>query len=324
MSHPFEPPTLERGPVVKPWLLVAGSWSLAGASVGTALGATLQLTRGWHTSAELGVVGMILFGSLGLLALMVERGWSVRRPELVDARGWRSRPVHGVLLGIPVLLAVPALLWLVVVGSIAAASVLPAFVFGTAAVVAAWAGRRVWSSHRLARALEDLETGHRREAVAELQRLASHPLVAVGPRTAARLNLAQLALTDGDAEGALRWSDQVTHGSAGAMAAVVRALAHLLRGDPLDEVEGWLGDVLVTRHAGVVQPEADAVRVLLVWRRDGREPARELAERLYGPTASALHGALLLASRGEGIAGGPEIEALKSCGLGRAIPELWR
>ena len=55
MSHPFEPPTLERGPVVKPWLLVVGSWSLAGACVGTAVGATLQLTRGWHASAELGL-----------------------------------------------------------------------------------------------------------------------------------------------------------------------------------------------------------------------------------------------------------------------------
>ena len=32
----------------------------------------------------------------------------------------------------------------------------------------------------------------------------------------------------------------------GDMAAVVRALAHLLRGDPLDEVEGWLGHGLVS------------------------------------------------------------------------------
>jgi hypothetical protein len=324
MSHPFEPPTLERGPVVKPWLAVVGSWSLAGACVGTAVGATLQLTQGWHASAELGLAGMVVFGGVGLLALAVERGWSVGRPELVDARGWRSRPVHGVLLGIPVGLAVPALLWLVVVGSVAAASIAPAFVFGTAALVAAWAGRRVWSSHRLARGLEDLETGQRDLAVAELVRLAQSPLVATGARTAARLNLAQLALTDGDADGALRWCEHVSTGSAGAMAAVVRSLAHLLRGDPLAEAEGWLGHGLVTRHAGSVQPEADAVRVLLVWRRDGREQARELAERLYSPAASALHGALLFASRGERIAGGPEIEALKACGLGRAIPELWR
>jgi hypothetical protein len=324
MSHPFEPPVLERGPVVKPWLLVVGAWSLAGACVGTAVGATLQITLGWRASAELGLAGMLLFGALGFLALTVERGWSVRRPELVDVRGWRSRPVHGVLLGIPVVLAVPALCWLVVVGSIAAASLTPAFVFGTAALIALWAGRRVWSSHRLARALEGLEEGPRDRGIAALRALADDPWVVAGSRTAARLNLAQLALTDGDADGALRWAEHVSHGSAGAMAAVVRALAHLLRGDPLDEVEDWLGHGLVTRHAGSVQPEADAVRVLLVWRRDGREQARELADRLYGPASSALHGALLLASRGEGVPGGPEIEALKACGLGRAIPELWR
>jgi hypothetical protein len=157
-----------------------------------------------------------------------------------------------------------------------------------------------------------------------LESLVRGSLVSSGVRTTARLNLAQLALTDGDGEGALRWAEQVRGGTVGAWGAVVRALAHLLRGDPLEDAERALGEALASRHAGVVQAEADAVRVLLVWRRDGRDQARLLADSLYGPASSALHAALLHAARQERGPGGPEVAAVRASGLGQAIPELWR
>jgi len=303
---------------------VLASWALAGAFTGTAVGVTVQLTHGLSDlSPRLALAGMAACAVMGAFTLATERAFSGSRPELVDGRGVRSRPVHGALVAVPLLVAIPALLWLVVAGSVAVRSMMPAVIFGILAVGVAFAARRAWSHHRLARALELLEQGERDEAVAALGSLTRTAFVSSGARIAARLNLAQLALTDGDAETALRWSEQVRGGTAGAWAAVVRALAHLMRGDPPDVAEKALGEALGSRHAGAVQAEADAVRVLLVWRRDGKEEARLLADSLYGPAASALHGALLHALRGGRENVGPEVTAVRGSGLGRAIPELW-
>ncbi len=323
-SHPFEPPVVDRGPQLNAWLVVLASWALAGALVGNAIGVTLQLTHGLtDASPRLAFGSMAAWSAMGALVLATERAFARSRPELVDGRGVRSRPVHGALVVVPLIVAIPALLWLVVVGSVAVRSVMPALVFGILALGAGWAARRAWSHHRLARALEVLEQGRRDEAVALLGTLLRPPFVSSGTRTAARLNLAQLALTDGDADAALRWAEQVRGGTAGAWAAVVRALAHLVRGDAPELAEKALAEALASRHAGAVQAEADAVRVLLVWRRDGKDDARILADSLYGPASSALHGALLHALRGGREAPGPDVTAVRASALGRAIPELW-
>src|SRR5688500_18278341 len=115
----FEPPVAERDPAVLAWTMVLGAWGLAGATLGTAVGATLQLTQGvaW-AGARLGIGGMGLLALCGACAMVVERARAERRPELTDMRGGRSRPLHGLMLGIPVVLAVPSLVWLLVVASV--------------------------------------------------------------------------------------------------------------------------------------------------------------------------------------------------------------
>lgn len=329
-GHPFEPPIAERDPVVFVWGIVLLAWGASGAAVGTAAGVTLQLTQGLDQAAPAaGVGGMVLGALSGAGAMLLERAKAERRPELTDMRGGRSRPLHGILLGVPVLAAIPALLWLVVIASIGLGNLVPAVTFGMLALGVAWGGLRVWSNHHLARALESLEEGRTGEARIALQRLAERLVASRGAKTAARLNLAMLALNDGDGPSALLWATAPPRSGAFAWAAVARALGHLLCGDPPDEAEVWLTKAMTGPGARAVQPEADAVRVLLVWRRDGEAAARQVGEELLGPGATGLHRALLAALRDRaGDAAGAaalrteEVEGLLLGGLGRAIPEL--
>jgi hypothetical protein len=324
----FEAPAEEQESDSWAWVTVLVAWGLAGATVGTAIGATLQVASLLQNGAALGLGAALFGGFAGGGALILERSRSEQRPELVDTRGHRSRPLHGLLLAIPVGLALPALGWLVVVVSLGWSSWVPAVVFSMLAVGVAWGGQRVWSSHRLTLALERLELGQRDRAVRDLELLARSWLASRGVRTAARLNLAMLALTEGDGDGAVDWADAPSPSSAAyAWAAVTRALGHLLRGDALDEVEDCLQKAVSGPGARAVQPEADAVRVLLVWRREGEAAARLVAEELWGPAATTLHRALLLVLRrqsGEAVddLDTEEVEGLLHGALGRAIPEL--
>ena len=328
----FEPPVAERDPALFAWLVVMVSWGLAGSAVGTAIGATLQLAYGVdRAAASLGIGGMVVAGMLGAVAMMVERSRSELRPELTDMRGTRSRPLHGVLLGVPVLVSVPSLVWLLIIASVGLDSLVPAITFGSLALVVAWAGLRISSNHRLARALEALEEGHTGEARLALKSLAERIVVSRGAKTAARLNLAMLALNDGDGVSALEWAHAPTRSGAFAWAALARALAHLLNGDPPEEADIWLGKAMTGPGSRAVQPEADAVRVLLVWRMNGEDEARKIGEELVGPGATALHRALVAALRDRaGDAEGAramrteDVEGLLLGGMARAIPELRR
>lgn len=324
------PIAIERDPVAYTWVLVLGSWGLAGVSVGTAIGVTLQVTRAMaDAGAVFGMSGMAIAALVGGLALAVERTRSEARPELIDARGITSRPLHGLLLGIPVVAALPSLVWLAVIGSVALGSLIPALTFAMVALGVAWGGMRVWARHRLARALEALELGRTDDALRVLGRLGTSWSTGRNVRSAARLNLAMLALNAGNGDEALQWVDGVTGGVAGAWAATTRALGLLLRGDPPADAEEWLTIAVSAPGARAVQPETDAVRVLLVWRQDGAATARDVAEQLYGPTATVLHRALLAALReraGE-IDGARElrtddVKSLLAGGLGGAIVEL--
>lgn len=328
----FEPPVSERDPALYAWAGVVSSWGIGGATLGTAVGATLQLTQGvpW-AGMSLGIGGMAVAAALGAVAMTVERSRSELRPELTDMRGTRSRPLHGVLLGVPVAVMVPSLVWLLVVASVTLGSLVPAVTFGMLAVAVAWWGLRIWSNHQLARALEGLEEGRTGEARLQLKSLAERFVVSRSARTAARLNLAMLALNDGDGVSALEWAHAPTRSGAYAWASLARALGHLLNGDPPEEADVWLGKAMTGPGSRAVQPEADAVRVLLVWRKDGEAEARRVGEELVGPGATALHRALLASLReragdrdGARSLRTEEVEGLLLGGMARAIPELRR
>ena len=332
-DDPFDPPepwpSQRRPPsrATSRWGLVVGTWGLCGAVVGTAVGVTLQVTQGMAgASAQAGIGGMVAGAGLGLVVLLADRAWARQRPALVTGRGDASRPMHGAVLGTPILLALPALLVLVVVGSVGLQSVIPGLVFAMVALALGWAGQRVWSGHRLARALELVEAGRPGAAGAALSALARHPVASRQARRTARLNLGMLALQEGRGADALDALQGLSEGEAGAWAAVGRALAHLLLDRPPERAEADLKLVSARGASASVLAQADAVRILVVWRRSGPEDAFDLGQRLDGPMATPLHHALLGALRdrlGVDPVPSPEaVVALRCSGLGRSIPEL--
>ena len=334
MTTPFDPPMdvvgveEARASAVR-WGLVLGTWGLSFSAIGTAVGGALQLA-GWAegSAASIGVGSGAAGALLGAVVLLMERAQAIHRPELLGPHGV-SRPLHGAVLGIPLLVvALPGLLSLAVVGMLALGSLVPVLVFGMAALGALWAGVRVLSQHRLARALEEVQLGD--DGARPLESVAGTWWLARQVREAARINLALLALREGDHEGAMPWLRGRWSGGAGAWASVGLALAHLLRGDPPAEAERHLRDALTSPRASDVQAEADAVRVLVVWRDDGPSVALALAEQLHGGPATALLRALLGTLRArhadpDGAATLLRDEAVVSLlrsGLGRVIPEL--
>ncbi len=328
MTSPFEPPGTERTSASYSVLLVVGTWGLAGAAVGTAIGTTLQLTRALAGGgAIVGISGMAIGGVLGALALQAERHRAAGQPALVDERGQSTRPLHGALFVVPILALVPALSWLVVVGSVGLNSVVPAIAFGVLAVAVLWASRRVVSRHRLARVLQALEAGSVHEGTSGLEALAAARWPTASVRATARLNRAMLALAEGDLETAQHWFAGL-HGIAAGWAHVGLGLIMLLRGGP-EAASEHLTAALTGPASRGVQAQADAVRVLLVWRTAGEAEAHRIAEQLLSPDATGLHRALLAALRLQGgdAAGGealctPEVLAFVQTGLGQTVPEL--
>ena len=306
------------------WMSVLGVWGAAGAAVGSAVGGVLQVTQGMAgASSTWGTLGIGIGAAVGAAALVVERRAAEERPMLVDASGRASRPLHGLLFAGPVLAAIPALLVLGVVATVGIGHVAPAIAFGITALAVAWAGVRVWSTHRFTTALEAVERGDLGAARDRLQGLAGAWVATRSARSAARLNLGMMALQQGDGSEALRWYDQVGGRSASAWAYAGRALATLLLGD-LDAAATALGEASASPGARQVQEQLDAVRVLLVWRTEGPEAAQLLGHRLMSPVATPLHRALLLALD---VGVGPrtlddEVHAMLDSGLGQAVPEL--
>ncbi len=329
MSEPFEPPSEGRresqGAVA-----VVGIWALTGATAGTSLGITLQLTGQLDTGgASLGIGCMAGFAVLGALAFKLERSWARSRPEVLDGRGRSSRPLHGALYAVPIVIAMPAVLWLMVAGSVGAGSIIPAMAFGVAAVGMAWAANRIWSTHRLTRALEALELGREEEATAVLRVLEASPLVSKKTRIVARLNLGTLALQQGRLSDAARWLAGIEAGQAGAHARAGMALIRILQGE-LDQARYLIAQAMSGRAARAVQAQTDAVRILIVLGEEGEAAALEFGERLLGQTSSGLHLALIGAMRQragrveaahELLTRAPAIGILQS-GLAREIPLL--
>lgn len=338
MSRPFDPPAptpvdprevARERTTTRRWALVVGAWGLSTTALGTALGATLQIVGSPDAAARYGILGLVSGLVVGGLALALERGQASHRPELLDSAGVGDRPLHGAVLGLPIALALPALLWLVVVASVALRSAIPAVLFGSGALALAFAGLQVLARHRLARALEDLQTRRHPGATDTLEVLARSPLSPRSVRTTAQLSVAMTRLQEGRGLEALGWFEGIDDGEAAAWAATGRAMASLLVGQDPADAEAHLTSAFDSEHAGVVRAQADAVRILVVWRREGPEPARRLAEALLTDAATPLHLALL--ARLCALGGDPQraaqldsptVQALVDSGLGRAIGEL--
>lgn len=328
MTEPFEPP-VERA--TRPALAgtVVLAWMMAGAAVGMAGGLTAQMV-GMPPSVASGLgIGLTALTTLaGVIAFWVERGLSKSRPALLDGHGRMSRPLHGALFALPILIAGPALLTLIIVGSVATQSLVPALIFGVGGFGLGWAARRVASAHTLTAALEALEAGDILDAKARLHRLDAGWGATRSGRTMARLNLGMLALGEGDLDRAASFYGQVETGAGSAFARAGLALVRVLQ-DRLDEAEIVLLEAMNGPGSTVIQGQVDAVRLLLLMRRND-PAAKPMAEQLLTEESGELFRGLLALLRVQNgdSAGAQSLmdrntsQALEESGWREVIPEI--
>jgi hypothetical protein len=313
------------------------AWMVAGAAIGVAVGLTTQVTGqdlGGRISpsdlgAALGIGCTFGMAALGALALRAERGWAADRPAVADSHGDAVRPVHVGLYALPMALAAPALLTLVVVASVAADSLAPAGVFGLGGVGMAWGAVRLLSAHRLRAALEALEDGDERGATQRLTALQSSWWSTRATRATARLNLGLLALAAGDAGAAITWWDAVPSGPGAPFARAGTAMARVLQGR-LDDADAAVLTAMSDPRAHVAQGWIDAVRLLLVVRREGVDAGRSFGEQLLHGDAGELYLGLLASLRlqagdraaAQELVDDDLLDGLDAGGWTRAVPEL--
>lgn len=330
----FDPPAEEEATRSRHTGSVLLAWMASGAAIGMGLGTTVQLVRpdGMDagqvaTAMALGFPAVMLVA--GWVALRVERSLAASRPAVPDARGELSRPLHVGLWAVPLGLALPALGLSVIVVSLATRSWLPAVLFGVGALGLGWGARRLLASHRLTRALEDLERGDIRSARAGLEALERGWVSTRNLRVAARLNLGLLDLADGELERAAGWYARVSGGPGAPLASAGLALVRVLQGRHAD-AEATLLQAMSDPRASLAQGQIDAVRVLLVLRTEGPSAARLLGDQLHhGDAGALLNGVLARARHADGdLAGARElldphtVDALESGGWAAVIPEL--
>ncbi|MBT3221588.1 MAG: hypothetical protein HN348_21110 [Proteobacteria bacterium] len=330
--EPFAPPREQHNEDSSQLVMVIASWMLAGATAGTSLGATLQLFglfKGVVVAIAMGTA--VVAAIAGAVIFRWERAHSLtHRPAIIDGRGRLSRPLNVWLLGTPILIAIPSLLWLAIVGSLSTDSLFTGFAFLMASSALAWAGRKLISGHFLARGVEALELGDAIGAAERLEILQGRWWATKASRTAAWMNLGVLSVQRGDLPSALYWYELIDSGEATrAFATVGRALVKVLQ-DEFDEGERLLLEAMTGSASRVIQTQADEVRLLLVLRRDGAEEARQLGERLLGPGAGSLFLGVLAAARARSgdmpgarslLDSGAE-DSLRATGLGKVVPEI--
>jgi hypothetical protein len=306
------------------------AWMMSGGALGLAVGLTAQLIGvDDRLTTPLGFGAIALMTVLGVIALQVERAQSRNRPAVLSKNGRHERPLHAALYAIPLLLAVPALLVLVVVGSVATDSLVPALIFGTGGFGLGWAARRVASSHTLTAALEAMEIGDLDEARRLLQRLEGGWVSTRAGRTSARLNLGMLALSEGELDRASTYYRTIASGPGRTYAQAGLALVHVLQGR-LQDAEDAVLEAMSGPGAHGVQGQLDTVRLLLVMRRDGDDTARSMGEQLLAADAGELFRGLLALLRfraGEPnaareLADPHTVHALDESGWSAVIPEI--
>jgi hypothetical protein len=328
MSEPFDAPEFDAawGAVVG----VIGAWMLTGAVLGTVAGVLTDAmglsTRGPFLAGVSFVLGA---GLAGMVAFRVERSRSLARPSLVDARGRRTRPVHAALYLAPIGVALPSMILLGILGSLRTQSPFPAIAAASLWVALVGMGRRLVHGHRVRLALEADEVGDRRGAIAAFHVVAGTWWSSVASRRAAHLSLGMMHLELGELEAAARSLVAVRGGRAETLARPALALVRLLQGHN-HVAERLVREAAAGGGGPVVQTQADAVRVLLVWRNEGLEAGRGVGERLLGPGAGGLFLGVLAALRqADGdhtgaqtaLAGGV-LESLQERGLDQLVPEL--
>lgn len=286
MTSAFDPPAAAVDEELSALPLVLLSWAVAGCVFGAALGLTAQLVG---SGAALALPGLVVVVALlaGAASWVVERSFAQGRPAVPDTRGRLRRPPHAAITAGPLLLAVPGAMALVVVGSIAMQSLVPAVIFGLGGFALGWTSRRLISAHRLTEALQALEVGDEVEARRVLEGLETGWLSTRTGRVTARLNLGMLALGRGDLGAAGRWYEQVDASAGRAFARAGLAMVRVLEGR-LDEAERHVLEALASPASDAVQPQLDAVRVLIVLREEGASAAVRLASSLHGEAAGDL------------------------------------
>ena len=293
-SQPFAPPEEGRDDL-SAGAVVVGIWAFAGASIGTATGATLEVLGMVSGVASIGILTGGLSGFVGFFAFLLERRLSHQRPAVADSRGRMRRPMRGWIYGMPLFFLVAGLMVLVVIGSVRSASVIPGLLFLVAAVGLMWFGRPLLSSSRLTQALQAAESGDPESAVHQLEDLHKAWWATRSGRNHARLNLGFFALQRGALDEAASWYLLATTGASAGFSASGLALIRVLQGK-FAEAESCLASAAGSRAGKALQGEIDGVRLLLILRKDGPEAARELGDRLTGPGMGSLFLGILAAA----------------------------
>lgn len=327
--EPFAPPDVSEarsGPLAA---FIVGGWAMTGAVLGTLVGATLQLVGVLPSVVPLTLAVALFAGFLGAVAWGVDRRLAEGRTPVLDGRGRRRVPAGVWLLGLPLAALVPSLIGLVVIASVRAESIVPGLLFLLVAGGMALLVRPLVATHRLTRAITAAELGRDDDARERLERIHASVWTPRSGRAQAALNLGLLCLQAGELDDAARWYARPRRGRARAFAQTGLALVHALQGQ-LDASEEALAQAMATGAGRAIQGEVDAVRLLVVLRREGPAAARPLGEQLVGPGAGALFLGLLAVSRAAtGSAGAaaeiltPEVRAhLQGTSFARSIPEL--
>ncbi len=327
----FAPPLPEDTPVRTPASgAVLLAWMMSGGAMGIAVGLTAQVLGTATTLAmPAGMACIALMTIGGLVALGVERRLSRNRPAVLARSGRHERPLHAGLYAIPLALALPPLGVLVVVGSVATSSLVPALVFGVGGFGLGWAARRLASSHTLTSALEALEVGDLGRARELLTRLEAGWISTRSGRVTARLNLGMLALSQGELDQAARYYESIDSGAGRTFAQASLALVRVLQ-DRLDAAEQAMHTAMEGPAVHLVQGQLDTVRLLLLMRTEDDATARHTGEQLLTADAGELYRGLLglLRLRGGDSSGARTLvdqhtrDALATSGWPGVIPEI--
>lgn len=302
-------------------------WMLAGIAAGTAIGATAHLVGAVRAVGAVVGSGGIVGALLGAAAWAWDRRRAGRRAAVLDGHGRWARPSAAALLGVPLAIGVASLLVLVVIGTVHTGSPLAGLAFLVVALGLLTLAPSVWVTGRLRAAALAAQAGREAEAARTWKTLARSRWAPRSAADQAALNLGSLALARQDGASARAWYGRVRGGRAAAFAASGLALLDVLDGR-FAAAEHRLART--SRAGRAVQGEVDAVRLLLVWRRDGLAEALGLGDRLLGPESGVLFLAILAAIRREAddpegaeALGGPALaEALRESTVARALPEL--
>lgn len=328
--EPFAPPAerVGKGDGLN-GAVVAGTWAMAGASIGTAFAAALQAIGLVGSLVPFGLVSAGIAGTLGVFAYRLERRHASSKRQLVDGRGRLVRPMSAWLLGFPVLLLAVGIGLLVMVAALRTGSWVPLamLVVAFGAMVAFF--RPLLAHRSLTRAVDALEDGDEKTGRARLEGINGAFWSPRGVREMAALNLGLMALGDGELDEASAWYENAGALRGRALAATGLALVRTLQ-ERYDEADSLLATAGTYAEGRSAQVEIDGVRLLLTLRREGATEARAYGERLLTAGAGGLFMAVLAAARRQAgdahgaaaLLGDPSVDDTLRSSIGHVIPEL--